>query len=419
LPASAAHWRQIPTARGNVWVHLNARGTFKFCDADFPAVAGWNCYDDDTRPGDQRCDSSHLKRRIRALLPSDADRSNPQTDRAALARGLGTDELRRSLHRTIHRFPSEWDRGTIATRYEWLRDPQLAFGLDDQENWERFVKHLEAVTFTDLPQGYKNAVWHVHPTQFISHMRQCGWLDKDELASLYPGQLYSKKFTQNPNVVRERYRICLNRAMEKYLINTPARRAHFLGQGAVESNFLSVMVEASVNPELNPNHASLKSEATGYYAGPDKYLMYLEGKLGNVDVGDGIKFRGRGMKQLTGRENYSKYWVYRGWLSASSFQSPWWNPSRPEKAPQINDPQKISTEPYNTIDSGGWYWMGGSAANKFQSINAAIINENVSPQAVFKIAKAINGINPSTHAPNALQQREKQTDRMVKIIMDN
>lgn len=39
----------------------------------------------------------------------------------------------------------------------------------------------------------------------------------------------------------------------------------------------------------------------------DEHFNYLDDKLRNVDSGDGRKYRGRGIKHLTGRENYAKY----------------------------------------------------------------------------------------------------------------
>jgi murein DD-endopeptidase MepM/ murein hydrolase activator NlpD len=51
LPANAAHWRRIAGPDGHaVWADLNAQGSFKFSDADFLPVLGWNCIDDDTSP---------------------------------------------------------------------------------------------------------------------------------------------------------------------------------------------------------------------------------------------------------------------------------------------------------------------------------------------------------------------------------
>ena len=49
------------TPAGEVWADLNASGTYKLSDADFPAFLGWNCFADDSNAEDQRCDSAKLK----------------------------------------------------------------------------------------------------------------------------------------------------------------------------------------------------------------------------------------------------------------------------------------------------------------------------------------------------------------------
>ncbi|HEX6171376.1 MAG TPA: glycoside hydrolase family 19 protein [Chitinophagaceae bacterium] len=73
----------------------------------------------------------------------------------------------------------------------------------------------------------------------------------------------------------------LNNAMERYEINTPRREAAFLAQIAHESGSLRYVEEI----------------ATG-----EAY----EGRkdLGNTQPGDGVRFKGRGLIQITGRENY-------------------------------------------------------------------------------------------------------------------
>ncbi|MGH6835234.1 MAG: peptidoglycan-binding protein [Methylocella sp.] len=70
--------------------------------------------------------------------------------------------------------------------------------------------------------------------------------------------------------------------LDKYEINTPLRVAHFLAQTCHESDGFSTTME---------------------YASGAAY----EGRrdLGNTQPGDGRKFKGRGLIQLTGRANYA------------------------------------------------------------------------------------------------------------------
>ncbi len=74
-------------------------------------------------------------------------------------------------------------------------------------------------------------------------------------------------------------------AMRKYEINTPQRAAHFLAQIAHESGRFAYVRELW---------------------GPTPAQARYEGRvdLGNTQQGDGFRFRGRGLIQITGRANY-------------------------------------------------------------------------------------------------------------------
>lgn len=93
-------------------------------------------------------------------------------------------------------------------------------------------------------------------------------------------------------------------------LNTVLRRAHFIGQLAHESDQFRRIVEnldysagriAQVWPRLAPRAQELEHA-------PEKLAnAAYGGRMGNGDEasGDGWRFRGRGLLQITGRSNYA------------------------------------------------------------------------------------------------------------------
>lgn len=108
---------------------------------------------------------------------------------------------------------------------------------------------------------------------------------------------------------------------KKYDITTPNRIAGFMAQCAHESADFTALEE-----NLNYSDKALAS-VFGRYFGPgkrnpaeyarqpEKIANYVyqdefrskQGAMGNTQPGDGWKFRGRGIKQLTGRNNYTAF----------------------------------------------------------------------------------------------------------------
>lgn len=107
----------------------------------------------------------------------------------------------------------------------------------------------------------------------------------------------------------------------KYQINTPNRIAGFMAQCAHESNDFNSLQENlnysvdALNRVFSRYFGPGKRNAADYARNPKKLANYVymdtnrtkSGALGNTHPGDGWRFIGRGIKQLTGRNNYTAF----------------------------------------------------------------------------------------------------------------
>lgn len=110
----------------------------------------------------------------------------------------------------------------------------------------------------------------------------------------------------------------------RYDINTPLRQAHFLAQIGHESGELRFQEE-------------LASGAA--------YEMRAD--LGNTEPGDGRRFKGRGLIQLTGRANYTAFGRSVG-----------------QEANILRTPTIVATNLDLCVGAAGWYWHT-RALNRF------------------------------------------------------
>jgi putative chitinase len=130
-------------------------------------------------------------------------------------------------------------------------------------------------------------------------------LTKDQLKQLLP---------KNPYI--DHWYDCLTKLLPDYEINTPNRIAAFIAQCSHESGGFTALQEnlnysAGTLRRIFPRYFPTDEMAQHYASLPNKQeaianLVYAN-RMGNgtVESGDGYRFRGRGLIQLTGRDNYT------------------------------------------------------------------------------------------------------------------
>jgi putative chitinase len=129
---------------------------------------------------------------------------------------------------------------------------------------------------------------------------------------------------------------------EKYDISTPKRQAYFIGQCMHESGGFKQLKE-NLNYSAKGLMATWPSRfpdidtAEKYERNPEKIANKVySGRMGNTEDGDGAKYIGRGLIQLTGKENYA-------------------NCGNAIGVDLVANPDLLSTPKYAAL-SAGWFW---------------------------------------------------------------
>lgn len=110
----------------------------------------------------------------------------------------------------------------------------------------------------------------------------------------------------------ERYAEALDKAMQECGIDTAARARAFLAQVGHESAQLNLVEEnlnysAQALRKVFPKYFRTPQEASSYAHHPERIANRVyANRMGNgsEESGDGWKYRGRGLIQITGRDNY-------------------------------------------------------------------------------------------------------------------
>ena len=155
--------------------------------------------------------------------------------------------------------------------------------------------------------------------------------------------------------------------------NTPLRLAHFMAQmlhecGALTIQFENLNYSAERLPKVWPRRFKPKGplDPAAFAHNPEKLANEVYGgRMGNTKPGDGFKFRGRGLLQLTGKDSYVEATTI---LRRSFAQAP-----------------DFTIDPDSVISAE---WCLKVAAAEWSSKNC---NEAADQDAINTITKRING----------------------------
>lgn len=136
----------------------------------------------------------------------------------------------------------------------------------------------------------------------------------------------------------------IKETFEKYGINTEKRQAAFIGQCMHESGGFKLLEEnlnysAKALMATWPSRFPTEEMANQYARNPEKIANKVYGgRMGNADEssGEGWRYRGRGIKQLTGKENYQRCSEALG-------------------VDLVENPDLLLDPKYATL-SAGWFW---------------------------------------------------------------
>lgn len=156
-----------------------------------------------------------------------------------------------------------------------------------------------------------------------------------------------------------KYALLLESGCIRYGLELPLEKAHFLAQVAHESDGFRTAEE---------------------YASGKAY----EGRkdLGNVKAGDGVRFKGRGLIQCTGRANYTAYskWKY--------------GDDRCVRTPELLE------ELPDAVDAAFWYWC----------VQRPVCRTRALADDVVGVTRAVNG------GTNGLEDRKAKLAKAKRLF---
>ena len=259
--------------------------------------------------------------------------------------GLTLRPILRNPYEGLYQAPNLTEHRKLAAR----RLEQLITGLKDDFNPKDVLVDSTIRILNNLPPRLLDQEPYegLYPRTTEANLTATsGLITQEQLSAIAP---YSRRDRL------EKLLPHLNNTMQRYAITTPLRKAHFLAQLGHESDGFNT----------NEEYAS----GAAYEGRRD---------LGNTQAGDGVRFKGRGLIQVTGRANYLDC-------------------GRALGVDLINSPQRLGDLDLACL-SAGWFW------------DTRKLNNHADRDDILTITKIING------GTNGLADRQSYLSRAKRVF---
>lgn len=175
------------------------------------------------------------------------------------------------------------------------------------------------------------------------------------------------------------------------ILENDKRLRHFLAQGAAETSGFTITTESGNYSadgllKIFPKYFKSRAEAKAYAKRPEAiFNRTYGGRLGNTAPGDGYRYRGRGVFQITGKAAYKAYGERLG-------------------IDLVNNPDKAA-DPLVSVQIAVHYWSD-------LSLNTWADNDDI-----LAVSRGINGGNPKRNIqPNGMPHRKGWYSKITKSL---
>ncbi|MCG6542027.1 hypothetical protein MCB86_18290 [Pseudomonas sp. KSR10] len=320
-------------------------------------------------------DKGPVKQRLYAILDGNGDQKITPEE---ISTALGKPWHAQSIAQLITKHESEWLWNPA--KWDELDELMEHSPADPNPDWAEEKKRIEKLSWwkeLDGKHGINEdgVVWYFQPISLIAqHSTSMEMLVSRKQLSLIMESASSD--------LVEKYILPINEAIKIFGITTPLRIAHFLAQIAHETGELRFSEEISSGAQY-------------------------EGRrdLGNTQSGDGERFKGRGLLQLTGRSNYEHCEIFL--RSIPKYAALDITSSKASAS-------QVATDPYLAALVSGSYW-----SKLKPRLNTAADSNDLYWVSVYVNGWAVQNTPyypDREREPNNMAHRAKMTARAIKVI---